>query len=199
MTKEIFLFLVSYCIGSIPFGMVLVHFFGEGDLRKMGSGNIGATNVLRTQGKWLGGLAFVLDALKGVFACAIVTKLSACDSFLPWFGLCAVLGHCFSCFLKLRGGKGVATALGVFLFLTPLVGFLSVVIWGLVFYFSRISSLSSLLSVGFASILVWILPATHSSCKTAYSGIILIVVVKHCGNIMRLIQGTEPKFAKKCP
>ncbi|MDR1910293.1 MAG: glycerol-3-phosphate 1-O-acyltransferase PlsY [Holosporales bacterium] len=193
MVENIVLLLAAYCIGSIPFGVVVVHFFGKGDLQKLGSGNIGATNVVRTQGKWLGGLVFFLDASKGVLLCAIAAMLGVGDCLLAWVGFCAVLGHCFSCFLRFQGGKGVATSLGIFLFLTPPIGFLSAVLWVCLFYFSRISSLSSLVSFACAPILVWFLPE-YSAYAMAYSGIFLVVIIRHYGNIMRLIQGTEPTF-----
>ncbi|MDR0406598.1 MAG: glycerol-3-phosphate 1-O-acyltransferase PlsY [Holosporales bacterium] len=204
MIEGMFLFLVAYLVGAIPFGMVLVYFCGKGDLRKIGSGNIGATNVVRTQGKLLGVFAFLLDAVKGVGVCAVTA--STMPALTVWVGLCAVLGHCFSCFLKLQGGKGVATALGIFLFLTPITGLACALIWGIVFSFSRISSLSGLLSIGCAPGVLWGIAwiggtpiQDFLSTFWAYVCITLIVILKHRTNITRLVQGKELKFTKKCP
>jgi glycerol-3-phosphate acyltransferase PlsY len=193
--REGLLFLIAYTLGSIPFGVVLVHFFGQGDLRQLGSGNIGATNVVRTQGKKsIGAWVFLLDASKGVLACAGAALFLTDSSFLPWIGVAAVCGHCFSVFLKGRGGKGVATALGVFLFLTPSVGFSCLLLWGGVFRSSRISSLSGLVSIGSAPLWLLVLPPPEIHTLSAYISITLIVFLKHRTNIKRLIQGKERKM-----
>ncbi|MDR2412076.1 MAG: glycerol-3-phosphate 1-O-acyltransferase PlsY [Holosporales bacterium] len=195
MTEGLALF-VAYLLGSLPFGMILVHFFGQGDLRQMGSGNIGATNVVRTQGKSLGACAFSLDAGKGIAVCAGWAPFLSDASWLPWIGVSAICGHCFSCFLKGRGGKGVATALGVFLFLTPSVGLVCLLVWGSVFWLSRISSLASLVSIGSAPLLLVLFSPSEGeeACLWAYIGMALLIFLRHRANIKRLIHGEEKEF-----
>jgi glycerol-3-phosphate acyltransferase PlsY len=194
--KEGLALFAAYLLGSLPFGMILVHFFGQGDLRQRGSGNIGATNVVRTQGKGLGICTFLLDAGKGIVACAGLAPFLSNVSWLPWIGVSAVCGHCFSCFLKGKGGKGVATALGVFLFLTPLVGLICLLVWGSVFSLSRISSLASLLSIGSAPFFLAFFPPSEGeeTFLWAYIGMTLLIFLKHLPNIKRLVQGKEKGF-----
>lgn len=197
----------GYVIGSIPFGLILAYIFGYGDIRKIGSGNIGATNVLRTGNKKLAALTLFLDAAKGgvpilIYFGGFVPHFSG-DMFDPSFnyfyamifGLGAVLGHCFPVWLKFKGGKGVATTLGIFLAVTPLAGIAACAIWLASAKITRISSLSALTALAVTPFIIWPLyywPAALVSCIIS-----TIVFYRHKDNIKRLMNGTEPKIGQK--
>lgn len=185
--------LFAYLFGSIPFGLILVHLFGSGDLRSEGSGNIGATNVMRTQEKrWLGILTFVCDALKG----AVPVWLSLASGVAPIAGLAAVIGHIFPVFLKFRGGKGVATSFGVFLSLTPVVGIIAVIAWMTAFLMTKISAVAGLSSVITAFVASL---ALYGVCATSfiYFAIMAIVIFRHIDNIRRIIGKEEVPFGNE--
>ncbi|MFK7839590.1 MAG: glycerol-3-phosphate 1-O-acyltransferase PlsY [Bdellovibrionales bacterium] len=191
--------LVAYLIGSIPFGLLLSRFFLKQDIRKIGSGNIGATNVLRSGNKWLAFFTLILDGGKGALAIGLF-YFSFAHSFNPSFnallcGLFAILGHCFPLWLKFKGGKGVATALGVFLAAVPIVGGLACAIWLASAFIFKISSLAALIAIGSAPIVTFLLYGSGSSVVCLF--ITLLVFWRHKENIQRLLTGDEPKISRK--
>lgn len=184
----------GYLFGSIPFGLVLCYLAGYGDIRKIGSGNIGATNVLRTGNKLLAFLTLLLDSSKGLIA---VLLAAAFFDKHAMFGaaLGAVLGHNFPIWLKFKGGKGVATTIGTFLALSWPVGLATCGAWLVTAAITRISSLSALIALALAPIFV----ASFGEPKQVYLvGLIsLIGWIRHKDNITRILNGTEPKIGKK--
>lgn len=184
---------LGYLLGSVPFGLILTRLFKAGDLRQIGSGSIGATNVLRTGRKGLAASTVLLDAGKGALAVWIAAR------WLPGFegvaAIGAILGHCFPVWLRFSGGKGFATAAGVCLALSWPVMLICAAVWAGALALSRISSVSSLLSVITAPIAAWLLdlPAVVP-VMAAVAG---IVIVQHRANIARLRAGTEPKVGSK--
>lgn len=191
----------GYLLGSIPFGLLLTKLGGLGDIRAIGSGNIGATNVLRTGNKALAALTLLLDIGKGAAAVLIVgTMFHAVagsiddDIWMGIAGLGAVLGHVFPIWLRFKGGKGVATALGVFLALAWPMGLACIATWLLVAAVFRLSSLAALFAMALAPIYasIW-----ASSDEIWFPTLIaVLVIVRHHGNIRRLIQGKEPRIGK---
>lgn len=184
----------GYLLGSIPFGLVLTRLAGLGDIRAVGSGNIGATNVLRTGHKGLALATLLLDSGKGAFAVLL------CMSFLsPLAALAAalgsVLGHLFPVWLKFKGGKGVATTLGVLLALTPIAGILVCATWLVSALIFRISSLSALIASAMAPLFAGMVYGTAPALIVLI--IALLIFVKHKDNIQRLMNGTEPKIGRK--
>lgn len=182
--------LLSYLIGSIPFGYVLTKLAGFGDIRQIGSGNIGATNVFRTGNKKLAFLTLLLDGAKGAAAVLIV------QYFYPDLGMLAglfvLLGHLFPVWLKFKGGKGVVTSVGVVTALAWPVGVVTMIIWTLVVKLSGYSSLGALAAVSFMPIGVFLSGRRDLEGLTLV--IILLVFWKHSTNIRRLINGTESKI-----
>lgn len=185
-------FLVAYLFGSIPFGLLLTRFAGLGDIRSMGSGNIGATNVLRTGSKGLAALTLLLDALKGVVPVVIGWRFGPDMAALTAAG--AVVGHIAPIWLKFRGGKGVATAIGVFLALAWPVGLLVCATWLAVAFLSRYSSLAAIVSVGASPVYAWWLADVQRAEVAVF--IAVIVVLRHIGNIRRLVAGQESRIGK---
>lgn len=195
---------VAYLLGSIPFGYILVRTFRGEDIRATGSGNIGATNVARSGAKGLGIATLVLDALKGWLAVYIAQRLALHYGAFPkgydiaaLAGLLAVLGHMFPVWLGFRGGKGVATALGVFLALMPGVTLIAVLVFAAVFAFTKYVSLASIVGAVVLAILAVCFDERHRLIMDlVYIAIALLVVWKHSGNIQRMRAGTEPKFGQ---
>jgi acyl phosphate:glycerol-3-phosphate acyltransferase len=198
-------FFVAYLIGSLPFGLLIARFVAGVDIRKSGSGNIGATNVARVLGKGLGLTVLVLDCLKGALPTLILPWLLADSATLRLHlavlsGTAAILGHMFPCWLKFRGGKGVATALGVALALAPLSTAVAFVVFALCVALTRIVSLSSVLAAcSFCGLELWLLRPTPFGEETwslaAFSIFVpLLIIVRHRSNLARLMRGTEPKF-----
>lgn len=186
---------LAYLLGSIPFGVLLAK-FKRVDLRQHGSGNIGATNAARTLGKIAGILTLVGDCGKGYLAVWIAGQLLETQWAVAVAGLMAFLGHVFSIFLKFKGGKGVATGLGIFLYLIPWAGLLSIGIFTVSLVFSRYVSVSSILA---AISIPWsgiYFQAPEPSLYVATTAAV-ITVIRHRENIRRLIDGTESKFMKK--
>lgn len=193
---------LAYLLGSIPCGYLLVRIFRHQDIRATGSGNIGATNVARSGAKGLGLLTLVLDVLKGFFAVVIAQHIAESYGFPHAYdiavaaGLAAVLGHCFPVWLGFRGGKGVATALGVFFALVPLTTVFYVLgVFLVIVFFTRYVSLASIV----AAALFPIFALPHAPARTpiviaGYILIPLIVIAKHSQNIRRLLSGTEHRF-----
>jgi glycerol-3-phosphate acyltransferase PlsY len=186
---------LSFLVGSIPFGLVFTRGLGV-DIRKVGSGNTGATNVLRAAGKKAALLTLMGDMLKGAAAVALARTLDLGTAAEGAAGLCSVLGHDFSFFLRFRGGKGVATSLGVVLIYIPMAGILTCIIWLVTVSASRISSLGALVSFSVLPAVVW--AAGGGSEKLVVSAIITILLLyKHRANINNLMKGTESKVGQK--
>ena len=196
----------SYLLGSIPTGYLLVRLFRHQDIRQAGSGNIGATNVLRAGGKGLGAATFLLDMLKGCSAVWLGALLGGlllphCSPYNveALAALVAVLGHVFPVWLRFRGGKGVATGFGVFLAATPLAALAAISVFFLVLAISRYVSLASIL--GAASFPLFAIFLVHGDRPPIFIAVeiavALIIIVKHYQNIRRLIAGTESRFGKK--
>lgn len=184
----------GYGLGSIAFGMVIARVLGLGNLRDIGSGNIGATNVLRTGNKMAAALTVLLDGGKGAVAVLLARWISGEDA-AQLAGLMAFIGHCFPIWLSFKGGKGVATFLGILLALVWPVGVACCVTWLVMAAASRISSMAAITAA--ASSTIWMLFLGDG--RTFLLGVILTLVVflRHAANIQRLKAGTEPKIGQK--
>jgi acyl phosphate:glycerol-3-phosphate acyltransferase len=190
----------AYLLGSIPFGLLVAKLFGGGDVRKAGSGNIGATNVSRVAGPLAGILTLIFDTAKGtaaVWIAARVTNNSAAWMMIAAFAV--LLGHCFPVWLKFKGGKGVATALGVFLALSPLAAVSALLFFILCVAYWRFVSLGSVAAAAAMPLLIYFLWAPgHAPPLIIDLGTLAIaalVIYKHGGNLQRLVNGTEPRFS----
>ena len=193
--------IIAYLLGSIPFGLLLTRAAGLGDIRKIGSGNIGATNVLRTGNKPLAAATLVLDALKGTVAVLIARHFWGEDAPLI-AGIFAFLGHCFPVWLGFKGGKGVAVMIGVLLGLCWPVGLIFCAVWLVIAFAQKYSSLSALTAAITAPIFAYVaglLDWTADGGKLAAVAAVLalILIVKHRANIQRLIAGTEPRIGSE--
>ena len=184
----------GYILGSIPFGLVMAKLFGLGDIRQIGSGNIGATNVLRTGNKLAAFLTLVLDAGKGAIAVVIARALFG-EGAAGVAGLFAVLGHLFPLFLRFKGGKGVATFLGTLLALSFPAGLAACATWLIMAVIFRISSLSAIMAALLAPVFTFYFYHMHGAALVAVLS--LVVIAKHHANIGRLLKGKEPKIGKK--
>ncbi len=187
-------FIISYSIGSIPFGLILAKLMGHGDLRKIGSGNIGATNAMRTGSKTLGILTLLLDAGKGALAVWLCNHYYGAE-YAALAALFVIIGHVFPVWLSFKGGKGVATAFGVFFAMNWMLGAIVCGLWLSVFALTRISSISSLISIGYSSIAAYVVD-TYLSALLCLC-IATLVLFTHRGNILRLLEGKENRFLKK--
>ena len=193
MTREMLLAVtLGYLLGSIPFGLVLTRLAGKGDVRKVGSGNIGATNVLRTGSKVLAALTLVLDCLKATAAVLLAQRLLGPEAG-PVAGAGGVIGHLYPVWLKFRGGKGVATFLGVLIPLLPMAAVVYAAVWILLLLTIRISSVAGMSAAVSAPITAFIL---HSMLFPMLLGFAVLVLWKHRENILRLKAGTEPRIGK---
>jgi len=193
----------AYLLGSIPTGYLLVRIFRHQDIRSVGSGNIGATNVLRSGGKGLGAATFLLDMLKGCSAVwlgaalgALLMPASPARTAQAIAALFAVLGHMFPVWLRFRGGKGVATGFGVFLAATPAAALAAISVFFLVLLLSRYVSLASILGAASFPVFAWFLvsgprPAVFIAAEFAVA---LLIIAKHHQNIRRLLAGTEARL-----
>jgi acyl phosphate:glycerol-3-phosphate acyltransferase len=186
-------FLLGYLMGSIPFGLLLTRAAGLGDIRKVGSGNIGATNVLRTGRKGLAAATLVLDALKGMVPVLIADQVGQLAAVGAAAG--AVLGHMFPVWLSFKGGKGMATTIGVMWGLSWPVGAIVCAAWLLFAALFRYSSLATLLAVVVAAIAAWFL--TDPRAATLLTLLVPLVWVRHHANISRLLAGTESKIGQR--
>jgi len=188
---------VAYLIGSIPFGLVLTRMAGLGDIRAIGSGNIGATNVLRTGNKVLALLTLIGDTGKGAAAVCLMAHfdIATTTSASLLVGLAAILGHCFPIWLQFKGGKGVATTIGTVIAAAPMTGLFIVAFWLMTAGLFKISSLAALVAMASAPITAYVLygetPAIICLAITA------LVYIRHKDNIKRLASGTEPKSGQK--
>ena len=183
--------LFAYLIGSIPFGIIISKIMGLGNLRNIGSGNIGATNVLRTGNKLAAILTLIFDLLKGAIA-VIITYYIFNDTTAQIAALSSFLGHCFPIWLKFKGGKGVATFIGISLALYWPAGILICLTWVLIAFLSRTSSLSALISSLSSILWVWVLGAP--SAVFIMTVLTILIWYRHKENIKRIIKNTEPKI-----
>ena len=186
--------LIGYLLGSIPFGLILTRMAGLGDVRKIGSGNIGATNVLRTGNKKLAAATLLFDALKGTAAVLVANALWGYEASLV-AGFFAFLGHLFPVWLGFKGGKGVAVYIGVLLGAAPLMMLAFALVWLATAFITRYSSLSALLAMLIIPVALWVLGPE----KTALLVTLLSVISwwKHRENIARLLAGTESRIGQK--
>lgn len=211
------LILAAYLIGSIPFGLILTRTAGLGDIRQIGSGNIGATNVLRTGNKKLAALTLFLDGLKGWAAVMLARfcadHILACRSFTDFCGnnsafliallailasaLGVVVGHMFPLWLRFKGGKGVATTLGAAFGLNWMIGAAGCATWLLMAVLFRYSSLSALVAIAALPVYAWYMGPAYHLMALALFLIALLVWLRHHENIRRLLKGTEPKIGQK--
>ena len=185
---------LAYLLGAVPFGLVMARLFGLGDIRQIGSGNIGATNVLRTGSKPAAALTLVLDAGKGGIAVLVARALVAEDA-AQVAGFAAFLGHCFPVYLGFKGGKGVATFLGTLLALFWPAGIAACLTWLLTAAISRISSLSALVAAAMAPVWVSVLGMPQAGLVTAL--LAALIFMRHDANIKRLLKGEEPRIDRK--
>lgn len=193
MTTNLIAIIVAYLIGAIPTGVILTRLIGGEDIRKVGSGNIGATNVYRVAGRKLGIITLVGDALKGLIPVLTVQLLGMEIATIGMVAVAAFLGHCYPVYLGFKGGKGVATALGIFLVLSPLTVFCAVIIFVALVWKWRYVSLGSVSAAGAAPLLVLLLEK-NIALFLATLVIAALVICRHRENIQRLRAGTENKF-----
>lgn len=207
--------IAAYLLGSIPTGFLLVRFFYNQDIRTVGSGNIGATNVMRTGSKGLGAATFLLDVLKGCaavwLAIAVWASVVMADSVAPSFplrdleaiaALCCILGHMFPVWLRFKGGKGVATGFGVFLVASPWAALAAIAVFAVVLALSRYVSVASIVGSLSFPVFAWFLPSHESRPGffiAVQSAVSLLIVAKHHQNIARLFAGTENRIGAKLP
>lgn len=192
--RYILLFIVSFILGSIPFGIIIAKAKGV-DLKRVGSGNIGATNVLRSLGKWPALLTLFGDVLKGTAAVAIGRYFGAGPLYEGLIGFSAILGHNFSIFLGFKGGKGVATSLGVLSIYSPQTALFTFIIWLMVVMLTKYSSMGALVSFGLLPINI-LLFNDKGKMVTAIL-ITILIFIRHMDNIQRLIKGTERKIGQR--
>lgn len=185
---------LGYLLGSIPFGIVIARAFGLGDLRRIGSGNIGATNVLRTGNKLAAFLTLILDAGKGGLA-VLLARWALAEDAAQLAGVAAFLGHLFPVWLGFKGGKGVATFLGTLLALSFPVGIAACGLWLLTAAATRISSLSALVAAVLSPLAAWWMDRPDLLVLTA--ALALIILERHRANIGRILAGQEPRIGKK--
>jgi len=189
------LFIFAFLCGSIPSGIIAAKTKGI-DLRQFGSGNIGATNVLRAVSKTAALITLIADMLKGAIPLMLGIYLKIGEPYLEMLAVTAVLGHDFSIFMKFKGGKGVATSLGVFFVYSPLIGLINALLWFFSAVTFKYSSLSALIAFGILPLNIYIFDYTPN--KLAASLIISgLLFFKHRQNIVRLINGSEPKIGKR--
>ena len=184
----------AYLLGAVPFGIVITRGLGLGDLRQIGSGNIGATNVLRTGNRWAALMTLLLDAGKGGIAVVIARQFGPSDA-EQLAALAAFLGHLFPIWLGFRGGKGVATFLGTLTLLAWPVGLASCATWVVTFALTRISSLSALIAA--LSVVFWLGISGYSDMIALGASLAALILWRHEANIKRLLAGTEPRFTKR--
>jgi glycerol-3-phosphate acyltransferase PlsY len=186
--------LAGYLLGSVPFGLLITRAMGLGDVRQMGSGNIGATNVLRTGSRAAAAATLLLDAAKGAVAVVLARALAAEDA-AQFAGLSAILGHCFPVWLGFRGGKGVATLFGLLIALAWPVALAAAATFLAVAAIFRYASLGSLMAAGFAP--VWAMVLGQGEMVILCLVLAVLIYVRHAGNIARLRSGTEPRIGRR--
>ena len=194
--NEIIGLLAGYLAGGISTGLVVSKIFGEEGLRSKGSGNIGATNVARVVGKKAGIFTLVGDMVKPLIAILLVSLLTTDITVLAITGTAAVVGHIFPIYYRFQGGKGVATALGFFLYLTPIVAGISILVFAASLFITRYVSLGSVLGTLAAPISLYLL---HYDSSLFFASLLIFALIayKHIGNMSRIMKGTEGKFGEK--
>jgi glycerol-3-phosphate acyltransferase PlsY len=194
ISASVFL-IVSFLAGSVPFGLLLVRLAGKGDVRSVGSGNIGGTNVARAGGKWLGVLTVILDASKGFLPVCFAPHFGFGDDVASFAALAAVLGHIFTPWLRFKGGKGVATALGAAMAFNPWMVLPSVVVFIITVVFTRFVSLGSILGALALPIFLLFVSGHYSTglplIFAVWMAVVLLIIIKHRANIKRLLSGAE--------
>lgn len=192
---DLLILLFSYLLGAVPFGLLISRLRGV-DIRRYGSGNIGATNVLRTVGKWEALITLLADIGKGAIPVLVAVKFSKTPHIQAVSGFLSIMGHNFPVYLNFRGGKGVATSLGVILAYYPPAGIFGVLCWLAVAFTTRYSSLSALVAFGILPLFMILFKGIGEGFYlTTLIG--LMIILRHHANIRRLIKGTEPKIGEK--
>lgn len=198
MWETVLVLLGAYLLGSIPFSYLVARWFGVPDVRKVGSGNVGATNVMRSAGRGAGALAFTLDAAKGCAAAVLADRVASDGWLAPCSAATAVLGHMYPVWLRFRGGKGVATGVGAFLPLAPSAALLGIVAFGLTLAATRYVSLGSIAGALCLPVVALLagrpIPVVATTAATC-----ALVIWKHRGNLVRLSQGTENRIGGRPP
>lgn len=189
----VFALIVSYLLGSIPMGLILARMAGKGDLRKVGSGNIGATNVMRVGGLRLAGLTWVLDMAKAIAAVFIGGALGGA-AVAAWCGFAAIVGHCYPVWLRFRGGKGISSLFGVLLAISPISFITCGIMWLIVALTSGFSSLGAVVVFCFMPVLGFCIA---TSVGWAFLAIGVLCMWRHRENILRLVRGTESQIQWK--
>ena len=193
-TPILYALIGGYLLGSIPFGLLIARATGQGDIRKIGSGNIGATNVLRTGRKDIAFITLLLDAGKAGIAALLFNHFFGAP--IGFFaGAAALIGHCFPIWLKFKGGKGVATFFGALLATAWPIGLIAGVIWLACAFITRISSLSALAAAGSVPLIAFMMGYTHVAMMVAVMAI--IIYIRHVENIGRILKGTESRIGSK--
>lgn len=192
---EALLVIFSYLLGSVPSGLIIGKLSGL-DVRKAGSGNIGATNVARLLGKTGGLLTLVADTAKGFIPILFAQQIGLSDPIAALVGVAAFLGHLYPIFLKFKGGKGVATGFGVLLGLAPLAIIVLLVVFGAVAFTTRIVSLSSMITAVAAPLVLWLFYYSAAYIIMA-AFMATMILFRHYANIQRLLNGTEPRFGTR--
>lgn len=187
----------AYLLGSVAFGIIVSKLFGLPDPRTVGSGNPGATNVLRSGKKLAAALTLLGDVLKGWLPVWLALQSDMLMWVVASVGLAVFLGHLYPIFYKFKGGKGVATALGVMVALSPLLGILAVVTWVVVFAVSRYSSLAAIVAAALAPAYAWFLLSAYSDYVIAVTIMTVMLIWRHRSNIKKLLTGTESGFSNK--
>ena len=183
----VFIVIISYLLGSVPMGLLLTRMAGKGDLRQVGSGNIGATNVMRVGGLRMAGLTWVLDMAKAIVA-VLIGKYIAGDAFGAWCGFAAIVGHCYPIWLNFKGGKGISCLFGVLLAISPVSFIVCGIEWLLVALTSGVSSFGALIVFCLIPVLGF---AIGYQVGFSFLAIGLLCMWRHRGNILRLISGSE--------
>jgi len=193
MPRELML-LVAYLLGSIPFAYLAVLVVGKGDIRKVGSGNVGATNTLRAAGWKVALPVALLDIAKGVAAVLLMKAVTASPTWAVGAGLAAVVGHCFPVWLRFVGGKGVATAGGVFLTLYTLPTLVAAGVWIVMMIVTRIVSASSLMAAASLPVALYLMRRPGPEVLACTAAAALVIIFRHKSNIRRLVRGEEPRM-----
>lgn len=186
---------LGYLIGSVPYGLVLTRLAGIGDIRKIGSGNIGATNVLRTGRKDLAFLTLILDLGKAAFAALLCRYILDSEAASLMGGFMAVIGHNYPVWLKFKGGKGVASTLGMMLATVPAVGITAIIIWLVMAFSFKYSSLAALISLSVSPVIATLYG--HPRAATCFALLALLSIWRHRQNIARIYRGEESKIKFK--
>jgi len=198
LTETVLVIAGTYLLCSLPFGLIIARLMGLGDLRQIGSGNIGATNVLRTGNKPAAALTLILDIGKGAVAVFLTSRLTHDPVLVALAAVFSVTGHCFPLWLRFKGGKGVATGIGVVVAMHPLSGLLMIGAWLATAGITRISSAAAIVSYMAAPVFLFFLAAEAASLPYASAGVFIasLSVIRHRANITRLLAGTEPRIGR---